>query len=163
MHKMLHAMCMVWFNLNAMQHKPKKAALHTALWATISISLIGKCSKKKEKAGQDNYCSHLDKNKPSVLAMVALGCMGTKESFLISVHSWMVFWRVIHSEKFHPLWPILEKRMNLKIHPFSHELSVLGRFRWFLVKRMKHNFSHWNYTDSYAWRVNCGGMDDSWK
>ena len=95
--------------------------------------------------------------------MVVSGCIGTKESFLSSVHSLMVFWKIIHSEKFHPLWLIIEKRMILKIHPFSCESSFLGRIGWFLVKRMNLNFSHIKNTGSYAFRMNCGGMGDSWK
>ena len=39
-------MCMARFDLNAMQHKPKKAALHVALQATVSIGL-------KEQAKSD--------------------------------------------------------------------------------------------------------------
>ena len=104
----------------------------------------------------------MDKNR-HFLAMVVSGCIGTKESFLSSVCSWMVFWKVVHWEKFHPLWPILEKRMNLNIYPFSHESSVSDQFRWFLGKRMKHNFSHRNKTASYAWLGNSGGMGNALK
>ena len=81
--------------------------------------------------------------------MVVLGYVGTEESFLRSLRSWMVFKKVVRLEKFHPLWPNLEKRMNLKIRPFSNESSVLGEFGRFLVIGMKFKFSHGNNTDSY--------------
>ena len=69
-----------------------------------------------------------------MFAMVVSASIGKEESFLSSVHSFMVLWKIVHSENFHPLRPILEKSMNLKICPLSNELSVSGQFRWFLVK-----------------------------
>jgi hypothetical protein len=75
----------------------------------------------------------------------------------------MVFWKVVRSEKFLPLWPILEKRMNLKIRPFSNESSVSREFGRFLFKGMKFKFSPILNTDSYESRMNLGGTDDSWK
>ena len=95
--------------------------------------------------------------------VIVSGCIGTKESFLSSVCSWMVQGKTVHSEKFHPLWPILEKRMILKIHPFSCESSFLGRIGWFLVKRMNLNFSCRVITYSCARRMNHGNTGDSWK
>ena len=93
--------------------------------------------------------------------MVVLGYVGT-ESFLSSLRSWMAFWKVVRLEKFHPFWPNLEKRMNLKIRPFSNE-SVLGEFRRFLVIGKKFKFSRRINSDSYISRMNLDGTDVSWK
>ena len=98
-----------------------------------------------------------------LLSMVELGCVGTEESFLSSLRSWMVFWKVIRSEKFHPFRPILKKRMNLKIRPFSNESSVLGEFGRFLVIGMKFKFSRRINSDSYILWINLDVTDDSWK
>jgi len=95
--------------------------------------------------------------------MVILGCVGTEESFLSSLRSWMVFWKVVRSEKFHPFRPILKKRMNLKIRPFSNESSVLGEFGRFLVIGMKFKFSRRINSDSYILWINLDVTDDSWK
>ena len=95
--------------------------------------------------------------------MVVLGYVGTEESFLTSLRSWMAFWKVVRSEKFHPFWPNLEKRMNLKIRPFSNESSVLGEFGRFLVIGMKFKFSCRINSDSYIMRMNLDGTADSWK
>jgi hypothetical protein len=95
--------------------------------------------------------------------MVVLGYVGTEKLFLSSLRSWMVFWKVVRSEKFHPFRPNLEKRMNLKIRPFSNESSDLGEFGRFLVTEMKFKFSRRINTDSFISRMNLGETDDSWK
>ncbi len=79
-----------------------------------------------------------------------------------SIHGWFLK-NVVRSEKFHPLRPILEKRMNLKFQPFSNESSVFSEFGRFLALGMRFKFSRINNTDSYELRMILGGTDDSWK